>query len=76
MKAFFQFFFFVTMRFPVGKKFSNISTNATIFLGLAESKHAVLQRVFTFRSEFAVSFYIIVGWVICQKKPHPLAKDH
>lgn len=30
------------MRFPVGKKVSNISTNATKCLELAESKHAVL----------------------------------
>jgi len=48
MKAFLQFFFFVTMRFTVGKKFSNILTNATKFLGLAESKHDVLQTVFTY----------------------------
>lgn len=37
------FFFFVTMRFPTGQKFSSISANCTKCLGLAESKHTVLQ---------------------------------
>lgn len=67
MKDLVQFFFFVTMRFPVGKNFSNILTNATKFLGFAEPKHAVLQTVFTFCSELGVSCFIFVGWVICQK---------
>lgn len=40
MKDLMQFFFFVTMRFPVRKNFSNILTNATKFLGFAESKQS------------------------------------
>lgn len=63
------------MKFPIGKKLSNILTNVRKFLGVAESKHAVFQMVFKFYSEFVVSFSIIVGWVVCQKKK-TLSKYH
>lgn len=69
-ETFLQFFsFFVTMRFPVGQKFSSISANYTKFLALAVKTRcsSVARGLQVTFCECAVSFCVIMGQVICKK---------